>query len=177
MPVNGDVFLEPNPHGKGFIRGVLPDIIEWRTHSDKVHTRGYLSGYVYEDTVWHQNGVLHSGVKITPYSDAYVLGYERRSLVDPLSDNEIECMIRFGQWQHDKGFPYNDIMLVAFLAVYPLRGWLEKERWVPFKKSVDFVCSSFWAEMLGFVGRQVKPGIDPSEIVPGDFDTSPLYKV
>ncbi len=175
MPTNGDVFLVPGDTSRPGLDGLLDKAIMWRTHSNKVHVIGYLSGFLYQDTYWHENGVLKTGVEISPYSASTVAGYERRSLKKPLSDQDVWALIRFGEYQHKRGFPYNDVMLVAFLLVYPLRKWLEKIGWIPFKKSIDFVCSVFWAEMLGFVGREVKPGIDPSMIVPGDFDSSPLY--
>jgi len=176
---DGSVLLvKGDPNEKG-IMGFLGRVIMWRTKSDKTHVYKYSRGQYFDDTIylvwkWGFIPILKSGVRV---SDTVPLtGIEVRDLKTPLTESESWGLNYWCNWYAKQEYHYNIFQLITFLVIYPTRWIWNKLGIVPFESAIDFVCSTFAAMADEVIGREVIPLLDPTLVVPGDYDKSPFYE-
>lgn len=171
------ILVKGDPKEKGLM-GLLGRVIVWRTKSDKTDVIKFVRGFYYDDTIylrwkWGFIPVLKSGVRVRSSIDEK--DSEIRDLKEPYNDLDSWAVSRWCSWYAKRDYHYNVVQLIAFLAIYPTRKIWEAIHVIPFGSAIDLVCSTFAAMADEVVGRSVLSDVDPTLIVPGDFDKSPIY--
>jgi hypothetical protein len=155
------------------------EAIAYVTGSSWSHTAICLGDVIYDDTIWHQKGKFLpiSGVRMTLAESATSLG--KFTVLDPVvpwSEDEVDRGIAAAIAQVNTRQKYNMMLLLADIAIYPLRKLWTKLKWVPFKDwYFGGVCSTFVGLVVRGAGRDPWPGVETQCLVPGDYITNPAW--
>lgn len=142
------------------------------------HVAICVGGFIFDDTIWKQPGrwLPVSGARITPLAALASLGvFAVRDPVVTWNAAEIASAVAAAVAQVNLRRRYNVALLVFDAILYPLRVWF-KVKWDPFKKSKEYVCSSFVGMVYRATGRDPWPGVDTEELAPEDFVAAKEWK-